>query len=166
MSSPAVPASENTAAPAATLPDEDIYLKLQVQFLTALQQKDFPAAFDAAEGIEKRWPGHPNVAFFKEVMEKKVKEVEIQRATGGLRKTREEEAGERSGSEEEEEDDDASADTTGEEGEEATTEDSAAFDDMMRSVEAWEEQLASGDVEAMKETLEKVGILRNERPKP
>eukprot|EP00754_Rhynchopus_humris_P027075 Rhum_TRINITY_DN15061_c6_g2::Rhum_TRINITY_DN15061_c6_g2_i1::g.133587::m.133587 len=99
-------------------------------------------------------------------MEKKVKEVEIQRATGGLRKTREEEAGERSGSEEEEEDDDASADTTGEEGEEATTEDSAAFDDMMRSVEAWEEQLASGDVEAMKETLEKVGILRNERPKP
>ena len=97
-------------------------------------------------------------------MEKKVKEVEIQRATGGLRKTREEETGGQSDSEEEEED--ASDDTTGEEGEEANAEDSAAFDDVMRSVEAWEEQLASGDVEAMKETLEKVGILRNERPKP
>ena len=107
------------------------------------------------QAIEKRWPNHPNVAFFREVMEDKVKQLDVRRANRKDSGTAEEA--------EEDSDSDTASETSSEEDEE-TKNKNKQFEDMHARMKVWEEQLESGDVEGMKEELMRVGILRNERP--
>eukprot|EP01059_Diplonema_ambulator_P034699 TRINITY_DN7923_c0_g1_i1.p1 TRINITY_DN7923_c0_g1~~TRINITY_DN7923_c0_g1_i1.p1 ORF type:complete len:159 (+),score=63.03 TRINITY_DN7923_c0_g1_i1:33-479(+) len=144
--------------------NSEIYLSLQVQFLTALQTRDLAKAFDISQDIEKRWPGHPNVALFREVVEQKAKALEADKASANKR---EEEVDSDTDSEstdnkrEEEVDSDTDSESTDSEADEETLKKNAAFEaEMSAKIAKWESQLATNDYDGMKKELEAVGLLR------
>eukprot|EP01060_Flectonema_neradi_P000901 TRINITY_DN10533_c0_g1_i1.p1 TRINITY_DN10533_c0_g1~~TRINITY_DN10533_c0_g1_i1.p1 ORF type:complete len:141 (+),score=38.81 TRINITY_DN10533_c0_g1_i1:102-524(+) len=130
----------------------DEYLGFQIQFLRAIQTKDMPAAFEISEQIEKRWPDHENVKLFRETVEGMAKKLETMRSSGLLKTENE-------GDDDDTESSESDAEENLDEEQKKITRDFNT--EMDEKMELWEKQLASGDVDAMRQELIDLQILRS-----